>query len=140
MIKKMLRYDFIRFCLVGGIGFIINLALLSLLYKVLDMPILVAQFIAAELSLFNNFILHHKWTYKRSAVTKTLPTLIVQFHASSWAAIIGSTLIVSFCVGVLEWNYILALVLASAIALLWNFVWTKYGIWRQPTQKIKSEE
>lgn len=130
IIRKLFQYDFIRFCFVGGIGFLINLALLTLLYKTIGLPILLSQFIAAEISLFNNFILHHKWTYKHKKVTKSITTLIVQFHVTSWVAIIGSTVIVSFCVGVLGWNYILALILASAVALFWNFAWTKYAIWR----------
>lgn len=129
--KKLFRFDFVRFCLVGSTGFLINFALLTALYKWLSVPLFVAQLIASEISLFSNFMLHSRWTYARKNVKKSFPQLLWQFHASSWTAIIGSALLVSLCVHVLHLDYIVALILSSGIALVWNFSWTKYFIWRE---------
>jgi putative flippase GtrA len=128
--RKLLRLDFVRFCLVGALGFCINFFLLTLFYKIWGIPLFIAQLIAAEIALFSNFLFHHHWTYKHHNVGKAIATLLWQFHATSWTAIIGTAVIVSFCVQVLQWSYIAALVLAGFATLLWNFVWTKFVIWR----------
>lgn len=104
--------------------------MLTLLYKMLGWPPFIAQILAAEVALFNNFILHHNWTYK-SRSTQTIPALLTQFHLTYWVAILGSAIIVSLGVELFNLNYVIALTIASAAALFWNFSWTKYVIWRR---------
>lgn len=133
--RHILKLDFVRFCIVGGTGFVINLILLTIFNKVLNIPIFIAQLLAAEIALFSNFMLHHNWTYKHRRIQKSLASLIVQFHATSWPAILGSSIMVSLGVRVLHFNSILALVIASAIALGWNFGWSKFVVWRNVTPK-----
>ncbi len=132
-IVKLLEVDFIRFCIVGGTGFVINLILLTLLQGVFKLPIVVAQLLAAEVALFSNFMLHHHWTYKSKKVEKSLSTLIVQFHASSWPAILGSSLMVGIGVKTFHLKTFEALAVSSAIALVWNFCWSKFVIWKDIT-------
>ncbi len=142
--RRLLKIDFVRFCIVGASGFVINFLLLTLLYKILNSPLVIAQVLAAEIALFSNFMFHHHWTYKAHNVRKTISTLIVQFHLTSWVAVIGSALIVSFGVHVLNLGYFIALVLASGTALFWNFAWSKFAIWRHhhdtPEPKENTEE
>lgn len=132
-IRHLLKIDFVRFCIVGGTGFVINFIILTVLTTSLDAPIFIAQFIGAEIALFSNFMLHHHWTYKGHGVEKGILKLIMQFHASSWPAIVGSTLMVTAFEKLLHFDNLMALASASAIALLWNFGWTRYVIWRKVT-------
>jgi putative flippase GtrA len=132
-LRHLLKIDFVRFCIVGGTGFIINFAILTILTRSLDTPIFVAQFVGAEIALFSNFMLHHHWTYKGHGAEKSISKLIVQFHASSWPAIIGSTLMVTAFEKLLDFDNLMALAVSSAVALLWNFGWTRYVIWRKVT-------
>lgn len=134
---KLIKIDFVRFCIVGASGFFINLGLLTVLYGQLGAPLFVAQLISAEVALFSNFILHHNWTYKSKNVTKSVPNLLTQFHATSWAAIVGSAVMVTVGVRYLELNYFVALVISSAVALAWNFFWTKFVIWRHHHDEVK---
>jgi putative flippase GtrA len=129
-IQKLLKMDFVRFCIVGASGFVINAALLVLLNKDLKSPF-VAQLIAGEIALFSNFMFHHRWTYKADYVRKTMTTLIVQFHATSWAAILGSAIIVTAGIKYFHLPEIVALAFSSTIALFWNFGWSRYVIWRK---------
>jgi len=137
--RRLLKIDFVRFCIVGALGFVINFLLLSLLYKVLHSPLFIAQILAAEVALFSNFMFHHHWTYKANQVRKTITKLIVQFHATSWVAVVGSAAMVSFGVHVLHLSYGVALVLASATALFWNFGWSKFVIWRRHSDPSKHD-
>ena len=129
----MLRIDFVRFCIVGGTGFVINFFILTLLHKLFNAPIFIAQLIGAEIALFSNFMLHHHWTYKAHKVQKTMKKLLLQFHASTWPAILGSALMVTGAEKFLHFGNLLALATSSIIALLWNFGWSKYVIWRSVT-------
>ncbi len=128
-IKNLHKIDFVRFCIVGVLGFVINFVLLTLLYKVLGLHIFIAQLISSEVALFSNFNLHHRWTYKDRS-NKSIKNLLIQFHVSSWTAIVGSAAIVAGGVHLLNMNYLIALVIASAVGLFWNFGWSKFVIWR----------
>ena len=130
-VKTLLQHDFIRFCIVGASGFVINAALLTLLDKNLGSPF-VAQLIEGEIALFSNFMFHNKWTYKKDVlVEKPFLRLVVQFHLTSWAAIIGSALLVGIGVKYVHLAPIVALAISSALALSWNFGWARYIIWRK---------
>jgi len=129
-ILEVLKIDFIRFCIVGGTGFLINLLLLNYFHIMLNLPIVISQLISAEVALFSNFMLHHHWTYRSNMVNKSMWKLIVQFHVTSWPAIIGSSIMVGIAVNTFHLSTIQALIISSGIALLWNFFWSKYVIWK----------
>lgn len=63
-----------------------------------------------------------------------MPKLIIQFHATTWPAIIGSALMVTAGEKILKLDSLTALALSSIIALLWNFTWSKYVVWRKVTR------
>jgi dolichol-phosphate mannosyltransferase len=134
-IKHLLKIDFVRFCIVGGTGFVINFVILTLLNKILNFPVFTSQLIGAEIALFSNFMLHHHWTYKNNNVQKDIGRLLIEFHVSTWPAILGSAAMVTAGEKLLHLDSLLALTLSSAIALLWNFSWSKYVIWRSITPK-----
>lgn len=132
-LRHLIKIDFVRFCIVGGTGFIINLIILTVLHRLFHVPIFIAQLVGAEIALFSNFMMHHHWTYKAHKVEKTMGKLIIQFHATTWPAIVGSALMVTAGEKLLHLSNLLALAVSSVIALLWNFGWTKYVIWRHIT-------
>lgn len=129
-VKLLVELDFIRFCIVGGVGFLINLGLLVLLSRLFGIPLFIAQLISAEFALFCNFLLHDNWTYRSKRVKKSALALITQFHATSWPAIIGSSFMVAGSVRYLHLSKVAALMISSVVALGWNFVWSKYIIWK----------
>lgn len=137
-IKDLHKVDFVRFCIVGTLGFLINFGLLTLLYRGLRMNVFLAQLISSEIALFNNFVLHHNYTYKDRS-SKSIKNLLIQFHVSSWTAIVGSAAIVTIGVKSLHMHYLSALVIASAAGLLWNFAWTKFVIWRRHQDALIKE-
>lgn len=134
-LERLLKIDFIRFCMVGGSGFVINLIILTVLHDLFAIPIFIAQFFGSEIALFSNFILHNHWTYKHKKVEKTMSTLLIQFHATSWPAIVGSVIMVTATEKLLHFNNLLALITTAVTALLWNFFWSKYVIWRDVSSK-----
>jgi dolichol-phosphate mannosyltransferase len=138
--EKVIKHHFVRFCLVGALGFAINYVLLTLFYKELGWPLFLAQLLAGEIALFNNFMFHHHWTYKGHGKENRLVSLLVQFHATSWVAVVGTALVVSFCVHYLHLHYFPALVIGGILALIWNFIWSKYVIWRKHSHSTSETE
>lgn len=137
LLDKLLSLDYIRFGLVGALGFIVNLILLMLLYKLLHVPLFIAQLVSAEVALFSNFMLHHHWTYRHNGVIKSPRRLILEFHVTSWVAIIGTAAIVSLTVESLHLQYLIALCIAGALAMVWNYLWSKFVVWKKsPTPEL----
>lgn len=130
-ISKLLEKDFVRFCIVGAVGFIVNATLLKLFVNYAHLRVYIAQALAAEIALFLNFIFHHNWTYKNASESKSVRQLVVQFHMSSWVAILGSALIVGVLVNKLNVPLMISLAISSITALFWNFFWSKYVIWKR---------
>lgn len=133
--RKLIKVDFVRFCLVGGIGFLVNLGMLFLLYDLANLPIWLAQILGAECALISNFTFHHFWTYKGHDVQKRKRLLLAQFHLSFWSGAAINSLIVVLLVSGLHVHYFFGLVAGSAVALFWNFFWTKFFIWKTPQVK-----
>jgi dolichol-phosphate mannosyltransferase len=129
-LERLLKLELIRFCIVGGTGFVINLVVLTLLHKVIGIPIFIAQVVGAETALFNNFMLHNNWTYKHKKVEKSIGSMLIQFHATTWPAILGSAVMVSLAVHFLHFSNLLALIASSAVVFAWNYTWSKFIIWR----------
>jgi dolichol-phosphate mannosyltransferase len=131
IINTLLKAQFIKFCLVGALGFFINYLILYFLNSILGLYIFVAQLIGSEIALFINFLLHHNWTYKEHLVKKTKTKLLIQFHLTSWPAIVGSAVMVTVLEKIFHLNNLIALGISSFIALMWNFLWSKHLVWRR---------
>jgi len=54
--------ELVRFCVVGGSGYVINVGLFWLAYR--DLPYMVAFMIAFAVAATNNFIWNRVWTFK----------------------------------------------------------------------------
>ena len=134
------KSSFVRFCIVGASGFLINAVLLVFFNKYLKIDIFLSQAFSAEIALFSNFILHHNWTYKSHNVVKTKKNLLVEFHATSWPAILGSSALVTFGVKTVHLDRLVALAISSVLVLFWNYSWTKYVIWKHHDPKIGQPE
>lgn len=139
---KLLKTDFIRFCVVGSVGFTVNLICLTILHGLLKMHITPAQLISAEIALLSNFTLHNIWTFKDHNHHHSFWNRLVRFHMSTWAGVLITVVIVSIGVEKFSLNYLVSLVIASAVALFWNFLWTKFFIFKSssvPASTVAAE-
>lgn len=127
---KMLAIDTVRFMIVGGLGFAINLTVLYAVHDLLGVRIAISQIIGAEMAILSNFFLHSKWTYK-GAAEKPLTTRLAQFHASAWVGSGITSVILVISVNRLHIFYPVALIVGSLAGLIWNYVWTKFVIFKK---------
>lgn len=127
---KMLAIDTVRFVIVGGLGFIINLTVLTVMHGAFGLPVAISQIIGAETAILSNFYLHSIWTYK-GATEKPLGTRLAQFHASAWVGSGITSVLLIICVNHLHVFYPVALVIGSLGGMIWNYLWTKFVIFRK---------
>ncbi len=129
--------QFVKFCLVGGSGVLVDMAMLYALAdpRSLGLNVAVSKLLAAEIALTNNFLWNEFWTFRecgaggRSGALKAdVPR--VRFprlrRFTFFNAICGIGIL--FAIGLLElfhgwfgWNLYLSNLLTIALVTLWNF-------------------
>lgn len=136
--NRILKIDFVRFGLVGAIGFLVTLIFKSIFYKYLHLSSVLSIFLGSEMGVLSNFMFHEKWTYKNVANQhKSIFKKFLHFQASSLSGVVLFTLIGEIMVRLLQKpNSPIALIVAAIITMFWNFFWTKYFIFRGKTPEI----
>jgi len=129
--------QFIKFCLVGGSGVVVDMEVLFLLAdpKMLGWNITASKVCAAEVALLNNFMWNELWTFKRAeGVTRDESVLrrLVVFNAICGAGIVLAAVLLKLFHTLLSWNLYLSNFLAIVIVTLWNFGMNVWFNWRRP--------
>ncbi len=134
---------FLKFGIVGGFGFIVNV-LGAKLFKPIIMTNInlnvsfvnsIANALAAELSIISNFILNNLWTFSQDKITKSSQVL-TKFLTFNISSIITGIVIPSSIIGILTvlfgdrlFLYQVITILGLTVPLNW-FVYNKF-IWKK---------
>lgn len=128
-LKKSLR--FLKFCVVGTIGFIINTIGLEFLVQGHFHPAL-AGGIGAELAIISNFLLNNFWTFKeKKIIFGKMPIKFLQFNTTSFGAVIIQS--TTIWLGVTFWGfytYRIFYLLGVGLGLFWNYLMYSRVIWK----------
>jgi len=120
--------DFIKYCLVGSSGVIVNLGIYYYLTRIFELPITISSPIAIEISILSNFILNNFWTFKSRQSKKSTGIRILNFHIVAGVAGIMNYLCFLFMVYLAEINDLIAVVLGITIGIIFNYagnsLWT----------------
>jgi dolichol-phosphate mannosyltransferase len=129
--------QFIRFAIVGFIGFIINALGLEIFYR-LGLPPGPAAALGAEMAIISNFILNNFWTFAQKKITK--PGRVIykffQFNLTS----LGAVFIQGIVVGLLaylfgdQWRQIYLVIAVGLFVIPYNYFMYTAFIWK--TRKI----
>lgn len=134
---QLLKIDFIRFGIVGSIGFLVSICLLYVYDDIAGLPLFLAFLLSNEGGLLSNFAFHENWTYKHlDHKGKSLPKKLLNFHLSSWSGIAIIVVTGMLCVKVLGFNKYTGQAVGSGIAMFWNFFWTRYFIFKGKTPAV----
>ena len=136
---------FARFLIVGVTGTTLDFVLLGLLKNGVGLPTRIANPISYSAGIVNNFTLNRRWTFKDSTNTN----IRAQF-AQYFVINIGGLLLNTFIVEVFEpifvsligddIAWIPAKVIASLVAVVFNFVANRYVTFRDVGTEKNSEE
>ncbi len=127
---------FIRFCLVGLSGVVVDMALLYLLSdpSMLGWRLTRSKILASELAIINNFFWNDLWTFadvarhqpgKRQRLRR-----FIKFNLICLAGLILNVLLLNFFYNVLGLNRYIANLLAILLVTVWNFWFNLKLSWR----------
>lgn len=130
-VKRDTKNLLIRFIIVGGIGFITNLFILTVLNHSFGLNKIVSEVLAAVVALQVTFLFHDNWTYKTNTTEYDLkfwaryPSYILSNSFGSIATVF------LFSIFSLIMPNAIALGFAATLAMVWNFFMNKVLIWRR---------
>lgn len=122
---------FVRFCVVGGSGVVVNQGLLMLLHGTLGAPLLLSSLVAIEVSIITNFLLNHVWTWRMSLRVPGLMRRCLQYHAAAvMAAFAGNVIVLMAAVELFGVDYRIANLVGIAVGTVINFTAGELWVFR----------
>jgi putative flippase GtrA len=121
---------FLKFMVVGTIGFVVDFGTLNLLVLLVGLPVLIANTISFSLAVISNYTWNRLWTYPDSR-SKPVRSQLVQFVVVNVAGLGINTVVLAaltplFTRMVGELGYNIAKAIATVIVLFWNFFVNRY--------------
>jgi putative flippase GtrA len=143
-VKKIIHFlkskDFIRFvkfCVVGISGTLIDFGILAGLKELAHMPTLPANIISFVTAMVNNFTWNYIWTY-RDVRGKKVSLVFIQFAVISVIGLALNSAIVVLLEKPLNFlftrpntGYLAAKTIATIVVLLWNYFANRLWTFRQ---------
>lgn len=131
-IRSLIYSPFLKFCVVGSIGFIINTVVLEL-FVAFGLHPAVGSAVGAEAAIISNFLLNNMWTFRHRKIEgNRIIGKFLQFNTTSLGAIIlqaGTVAIGSFFWGVKLYHFYY--VLGVGFGLIWNYTMYSKVIWKK---------
>ena len=129
-----LAVRWIKFNAVGGLGIVVQMGAVALLFSVLHLNYLTATGLAVETAVLHNFVWHERYTWKHlpKGAPRDVALRLLRFHAGNGAiSILGNLALMRVFVGGLHMRYYLASVLAIALCSLLNFAASEWFVFRK---------
>ena len=131
-----LAVRYVKFCLVGASGVLVDLAVLYLLVSPQPSPLRLSlsKAVAAEMAILNNFTWNELWTFRSSAAQpRTLAGLaqrLLRFNVISLSGVLLNVALLNAQVYLLHWNLYVANLLAIGLVSIWNFALSARFGWK----------
>jgi dolichol-phosphate mannosyltransferase len=113
----------IRFCLVGASGYVVNLAVYTLLLELGDVHYLLAATASFLVAVTNNYTLNRLWTFRGQRGHVAYQGL--RFLVVSTIALAANLVILHLLVDYADVGKVLAQAIAIVLVTPWNFVGNK---------------
>jgi len=135
MLRILDSKKFIKFLMVGGVGFSINLIIYNALATNTTLPLWVANTAGAELAIFSNYQFNNFWTFKQNRA-KSVPEYIIKMLSFFMTSNIGVFIFQNGFIQLGESFYgreyhLLYFLVGTAILLVWNFTIYNKIIWKK---------
>lgn len=138
-LKDPKTIQFIKFAVVGFIGYIVNAVGLEVFYRAGLSPG-PATAVATELAIINNFILNNIWTFAEKKIISwsRIPYKFLQFNFTSLGALIIQTVVVWVGTSFFgdQWRQILLIFAIGFLVLPYNFFMYTTFIWKTRKSKL----
>jgi dolichol-phosphate mannosyltransferase len=130
-IKDKMRL--IKMSVVGGVGFIINFALLRV-FRGIGLPEILAWFLSTEAAIINNYIFNNLWTFSEKKIAGFKNTIIkfVQFNLTSAGALIIQSIFGPLGVRLIgvKYDFLVLAFIVLFMVLPYNYLMYNLFIWK----------
>jgi putative flippase GtrA len=133
---------FLKFMVVGTIGFVVDFGTLNLLHLVFGLPVLTSNAISFSLAVLSNFAWNRLWTYPESR-SKPVSGQLPQFALVNVVGLGINTVVLwaltpPFTAMVGELGYNIAKGIATIIVLFWNFFVNRYWTYKHVDEMVET--
>ena len=124
MIKEILHNQtlivrFLKFCLVGGSGVVIDFGITYLAKEFLKLNKYVANSLGFICAATSNYILNRTWTFGSNDPDIAMQYL--QFFGFSLVGLAINNLVIYLLHGRVKWNFYIVKLIATCVVTFWNF-------------------
>ena len=123
---------FLKFLVVGTIGFVINTVVLEVLVRLGIRPS-ISGGIGGELAIISNFTFNNIWTFKEKKITsiRQIPGKFIIFNLASFGSVIIQTITIEIGTRIFGVpTYRIFYVLGVGIGLIWNYFMYNRVVWQ----------
>src|SRR5262245_38386160 len=133
MVGQWVPVRFILFMAVGGLGVIIHLAVLTILFEVASTKFVTAQSIATMAAMTFNFFLNNVFTYRDRRLKGFWPVLrgLLSFYLVCSAGAVSNVGVASFLF-VRDFSWWISGVAGILVGAVWNYAASSILTWRKP--------
>ena len=124
MIKEILHNQtlierFLKFCIVGGSGVVVDFGITYLAKEFLKLNKYVANSLGFICAATSNYILNRTWTFGSSDPDIAMQYL--QFFGFSLVGLAINNLVIYLLHGRVKWNFYIVKLIATCVVTFWNF-------------------
>jgi dolichol-phosphate mannosyltransferase len=133
MVGRWVPVRFILFMTVGGLGVIVHLAVLTILFEMAQTKFVVAQGVATAAAMTFNFFLNNVFTYRDRRLRGFWPVLggLISFYLVCSAGAVSNVGVASFLF-VRDFSWWISGVVGILVGAVWNYAASSILTWRKP--------
>ncbi len=128
---RILKSRFIKFCIVGGVGTLINMGLLWAFTELFGIYYLISSILAIEFSIISNFFLNEIWTWSdRKTHGRNRFIRFLKCNAGYSVGILVNVSMLGLLTSIFDINYLVSNLIAIIFSTLINFVIHDKWTWK----------
>lgn len=122
---------FIKFCIVGGSGIIVNEFFLWFLTEIFMLYYLISSLIAIEISIVSNYTLNNFWTFKDKKVSGLkFFKLLIKYNIVYIGGTIINVFMLWFFTDIVGIFYLFSNLIGMGSGVLWNYFFSLKVVWK----------
>lgn len=121
--------EFIKFAVVGGSGVLVNMGLLFILTRYLNVRLEIASPIAIEVSILTNFFLNNLWTFRKRLTHVPFWSRIFRYHLVTGLAGIVNYIVLLLLVNIVGLHDLISNLIGILIGTVINFTLNSLWTW-----------
>lgn len=126
-----LSLQFFRYFFVGGASTVVDWTALWLLHDKFSFNVYLATAISFGFGLITNYILSELFVFKGSPSHKSRFFGIIVYLATGLVGLLFTESIMYLLLSILNFNYMIAKIIATAVVFVWNFGSKKFILYRK---------